>query len=51
MKENREKLQQTLKADYKDIDKLFKEQLIKTKVGFSVIGTTIADCSGRRICQ
>nr|XP_031864453.1 uncharacterized protein CI109_000367 [Kwoniella shandongensis]KAA5531525.1 hypothetical protein CI109_000367 [Kwoniella shandongensis] len=32
MTENRKKLERTLKSDYKDIDKQFKEQLIKTKV-------------------
>lgn len=33
MKENRKKLEATLKSDYSSTDKLFKEQLIKTKVG------------------
>lgn len=32
MSQNRQRMQQTLEADYKGIDKLFKEQLIKTKV-------------------
>ena len=32
MTKNREKVQETLKMDYKDIDKKYKEQLIKTKV-------------------
>lgn len=32
MTKNREKVEETLKLDYKDIDKKYKEQLIKTKV-------------------
>lgn len=32
MTKNREKLAETLRIDYKDIDKKYKEQLIKTKV-------------------
>ncbi|WVR06574.1 hypothetical protein IAU60_003606 [Kwoniella sp. DSM 27419] len=32
MTENRKRTEKTLKSDYKDIDKQFKEQLIKTKV-------------------
>nr|XP_018262086.1 DNA repair protein RAD50 [Kwoniella dejecticola CBS 10117]OBR84244.1 DNA repair protein RAD50 [Kwoniella dejecticola CBS 10117] len=32
MTENRKKTEKTLKSDYKDIDKQFKDQLIKTKV-------------------
>jgi DNA repair protein RAD50 len=32
MADNRAKLEQTLKMDYKNIDKQFKDQLIKTKV-------------------
>jgi DNA repair protein RAD50 len=33
MIENRKKTERTLENDYKNIDKQFKEQLIKTKVG------------------
>lgn len=32
MSHSRKKLEETLKMDYKNIDKLFKDQLIKTKV-------------------
>lgn len=35
MKENRKKLESYLKNDYSNTDKLFKEQLIKTKVSLS----------------
>jgi DNA repair protein RAD50 len=39
MTKNREKLAETLRIDYKDIDKKYKEQLIKTKVSCrSVLG-------------
>jgi hypothetical protein len=37
MRENRKKLESYLKNDYSNTDKLFKEQLIKTKVGVSVV--------------
>ena len=33
MSKNREKLEETLKMDYRNVDKLYKDQLIKTKVG------------------
>jgi len=33
MSEDRKNLEKTLKVEYKDIDKQFREQLIKTKVG------------------
>jgi hypothetical protein len=33
MTQHREKMKATLDLDYKGIDKQFKEQLIKTKVG------------------
>lgn len=36
MSANRQKLAETLKMDYKDIDKKYKDQLIKTKVRLSV---------------
>lgn len=36
MVQNRKKLEETLKMDYKNIDKQFKDQLIKTKVGFTL---------------
>lgn len=31
MAEERKRLEKTLKSDYKNVDKLFREQLIKTK--------------------
>jgi len=36
MNEGRKKTEETLKQDYRDIDKQFKEQLIKTKASHGI---------------
>lgn len=53
MTEGRKKTQDTLKTDYKNVDKQFKEQLIKTKVSWSrpKIKAISSFAVGRRVCQ
>lgn len=48
MKENRQKLESILKSDYSNTDKLFREQLIKTKVRHTCLCEDPAD-KGRSV--